>query len=79
MDRDNFIRSFVAGAKWWEYQSIGFTMWPSDQTQACVIAGKRFDHEQARDNCAAEHSCKIVKECGRCLSGCEFYPPVGTD
>ncbi len=24
-------RAFVSGAKWWEYESTKFTMWPSDQ------------------------------------------------
>ena len=39
----NDLRSaFVAGARWWEYHSTGFTMWQSDQRLAETEAEKRY-------------------------------------
>jgi len=35
-------RAFVAGAKWWEYHSTNFTMWPSDRDLAEIEAEKRY-------------------------------------
>ena len=40
-------RAFVAGAKWWEFNSTGFTMWQSDQRLAEEEATKRYNTEVA--------------------------------
>ena len=29
-----YVRAFVDGAKWWEWEKEGATMWPSDQRKA---------------------------------------------
>lgn len=34
--------AFVAGAKWWEYEKSGATMWQSDQQRAYDAAGGKF-------------------------------------
>ena len=39
---DCIQRAFVAGAKWWEFESTGFTMWDSDITDAEDEAVKRY-------------------------------------
>lgn len=36
-------RAFVEGAKWWEYEKEGATMWPSDRRLAEVEAQRRFE------------------------------------
>lgn len=36
------VWAFVQGAKWWEYESSGATMWSSDQHEACREAQKRL-------------------------------------
>jgi hypothetical protein len=39
--RKALVQAFLQGAKWWEYkQSLGFTMWQSDQ-EAAVEEAKR--------------------------------------
>ena len=38
-------RAFVAGAMWWEYHSMGGTMWPSDQRLAEAEAERRYNPE----------------------------------
>ncbi len=35
---DDLRRAFVKGAKWWEFESTGATMWPSDQDKAETAA-----------------------------------------
>ena len=35
-------RAFVAGAKWWEFVSTGFTMWASDRDRAEAEAVRRY-------------------------------------
>jgi basic membrane lipoprotein Med (substrate-binding protein (PBP1-ABC) superfamily) len=37
-----FIDGFVAGAKWWEFEKTGFTMWQSDQRSAETVAYRRL-------------------------------------
>jgi len=39
---DCIQRAFVAGAKWWEFESTGFTMWDSDIIDAEDEAVKRY-------------------------------------
>lgn len=39
---DDLRRAFVEGAKWWEYESTGATMWPSDRDKAESEAERRF-------------------------------------
>ena len=39
---DDLRRAFVAGAKWWEYESTGATMWNSDVNKAEKEAGFRY-------------------------------------
>lgn len=39
---DDLRRAFVEGAKWWEYESTGATMWPSDRNIAEAEAERRF-------------------------------------
>lgn len=39
---DDLRRAFVMGAKWWEYQSLGATMWQSDQREAEAEAERRY-------------------------------------
>lgn len=39
---DDIRRAFVAGAKWWEYESCGATMWQSDRNKAKDEANKRY-------------------------------------
>lgn len=58
--------AFIAGAKWWEYESRGATMWQSDQDRAQAEAERRYPYaphpvvrvaeiraEQAETACAA--------------------------
>jgi len=42
MPEDDLRRAFVAGAKWWEYHSTKFTMWPSDRDLAEKEAERRY-------------------------------------
>lgn len=35
-------RAFVAGARWWEFEDSGGTMWPSDRNKADDEAEKRY-------------------------------------
>lgn len=35
---DGLLCAFVQGAKWWEYQKTGFTMWQGDQRLAWITA-----------------------------------------
>lgn len=35
------LRAFVEGAKWWEYEKTGFTMFPSEQDKAVKEAARR--------------------------------------
>lgn len=39
---DDIRRAFVAGAKWWEFEKEGATMWPSDRNKAEAQAEKRY-------------------------------------
>ena len=62
MDKDGFWpddciqRAFVEGAKWWEFESTGFTMWQSDITDAEDEAVKRYGEP-------TEKIQKIMKDC----------------
>ncbi|MCK5603965.1 hypothetical protein KAR91_18910 [Candidatus Pacearchaeota archaeon] len=38
---DAMKAAFIQGAKWWEYESTGATMWPGDQDRALAAAIKR--------------------------------------
>jgi hypothetical protein len=40
--KDDLRRAFVAGAKWWEYEAGGGTMWNSDIRLAEVEAELRY-------------------------------------
>lgn len=35
---DPLVIAFLQGAKWWEWQQTGATMWPSDQQQTLAKA-----------------------------------------
>lgn len=39
----SLIAAFIQGAKWWEFQSRGATMWPSDQEAAEAAARVRAE------------------------------------
>jgi hypothetical protein len=41
---DALLIAFVQGAKWWEYHTSQFTMWPSDIDIATVEAERRLDN-----------------------------------
>jgi hypothetical protein len=47
---DDLRRAFVMGAKWWEYHSTGFTMWPSDRNLAEAEAEKRYPDGKINKN-----------------------------
>ena len=40
--KNDIRRAFVAGAKWWEHKTSGFTMWQSDQRDAETEAERRY-------------------------------------
>ena len=44
--KDDVRRVFVAGARWWELKSTGFSMWPSDQRLAEAEATRRYASKQ---------------------------------
>jgi len=48
--KDDVRHAFVAGAKWWEYHSTEFTMWPSDQRLAEREAEKRYPGGSVRED-----------------------------
>ena len=39
---DRLLIAFVQGAKWWEFEKTGATMWPSDQRKAEEAAIERY-------------------------------------
>jgi len=39
---DDLRRAFVAGAKWWEWENTGATMWPTDRDLAEAEAERRY-------------------------------------
>jgi len=39
---DDLRRAFVDGAKWWEYYTTAFTMWPSDRQLAEEEAERQY-------------------------------------
>ncbi len=41
-DKDDIRRVFVAGAKWWEWESRDATMWGSDVRKAEAEATRRY-------------------------------------
>jgi hypothetical protein len=41
-DSNALLYAFVQGAKWWEHQRTGFTMWQSDQELAWKTAECRL-------------------------------------
>ena len=45
--KDDIRRVFVDGAKWWEWQKEGATMWNSDVKLAEEEATKRYDEQEA--------------------------------
>ena len=42
----DLVRTFVAGAKWWEWKSQGATMWGSDVSEAFDEAERRFKEDR---------------------------------
>lgn len=46
--KDDLRRAFVAGAKWWEYHSMGFTMWQSDQRLTEAEANRRYTPKRTK-------------------------------
>lgn len=45
---DDLRRAFVRGAKWWEWQSRGATMWQADQRVAEAEAERRYPDGKPR-------------------------------
>ncbi|CAB4140634.1 hypothetical protein UFOVP398_59 [uncultured Caudovirales phage] len=41
-DGERLVIAFVQGAKWWEFEKTGATMWQSDQAIATVAARERL-------------------------------------
>jgi len=39
-------RAFVEGAKWWQWQSTGFTMFPSERDEAEAEAVRRYGNPE---------------------------------
>jgi hypothetical protein len=49
---DALMRAFVQGAKWWEFECTGATMWQSDQALALAAADKRLKDGTLRNRMA---------------------------
>ena len=47
---DDLRRAFVAGAKWWEAHSTGFTMWSADRNKAEDEADLRYPDGRPPNN-----------------------------
>ena len=39
---EDLRRAFVVGAKWWEFKSTGFTMWPAHRDLCEIEAENRY-------------------------------------
>ena len=46
MTKEEYIKAFVDGAKWWEYEKTRFTMWQSDQQKAEREAWERWGRNE---------------------------------
>ena len=46
MTKEEYIKAFVEGAKWWEYEKTRFTMWQSDQQKAEREAWERWGRNE---------------------------------
>lgn len=42
-------RAFVSGAKWWEWEKTGATMWGSDQAKAWDVAPDKYPYTNPAD------------------------------
>lgn len=51
---DDLRRAFVRGAKWWEYESCGATMWQSDQRKAEAAAEVKYPNGRLPDRTKSE-------------------------
>jgi len=78
MTESEFVKAFVAGARWWEYHETEFTMWPSDQRLAEEEAIKRYASQQGQSS-GHDDRCRCWKfpatDCnefkgGKCLLRC---------
>lgn len=54
LTREQSIRSFVAGAAWWEFEKTNATMWASDKDRAWEAGARKFpfryvDHREDVD------------------------------
>jgi len=75
MTESEFVKAFVAGAKWWEYHETEFTMWQSDQRLAEEEAIKRYASQQGKSSgqdeappqCPACYAdMQVLWECKKC-------------
>jgi len=48
------IMDFVAGARWWECETTGATMWQEDQNRACAAAKEYLEFQAVRAAVYAE-------------------------
>ena len=67
-DEAGLRESFVAGAKWWEFESTGGTMWQSDQGKAYTEAIKRYPLKgEKKWKCSNGHISTKEPVDGKCL------------
>lgn len=45
IDKESLLIAFVQGAKWWEWQSRGATMWQNDQALALKEAERKLEED----------------------------------
>ena len=62
-DKDDIRRVFVAGAKWWEFESRGATMWNSDVRKAETEATRRYASQQAEPETEIDFNMRSGKHC----------------
>lgn len=55
-------QAFVAGAKWWEFESTGGTMWPSDQAKVCAEAEKQWPYMESFQLNVARSEAQALRE-----------------
>ncbi len=65
---DDLRRAFVAGARWWEFQSTQGTMWASDSDKAEAEADKRYPDGAPRPDKVPLYMPRIKLKCERILS-----------
>lgn len=53
---DDLRRAFVAGAKWWEFEKTGATMWTSDVRKMEGVAELRYPGGKLRSSLTQSNS-----------------------